>query len=98
MYTLVFGHKIEADLKESYEYYNEQISGLGIEFLLSVDATFNQIERNPFLFQKVYKNKRRANLKRFPLGVFYTIYKETIVISAVIHLMRNPKDWKSRKA
>jgi hypothetical protein len=94
---IVFGSKVEADLTESYDYYEEQLSGLGAEFLLSVEAALYQIERSPLHFQKVYGNKRKVNLKRFPFGIFYIFSKETVLILAVIHLTRDPKTWKKRR-
>ena len=96
-YSIVFGSVVESDLTETYDYYETQIEGLGSEFLLAVEATINSVKRNPLHFQKVYKNKRKANLKRFPFGVFYVLSKEYIIILAVIHLTRDPKTWKSRK-
>ena len=96
-YSIVFGSVVESDLTETYDYYETQIEGLGSEFLLAVEATINSVKRNPLHFQKVYKNKRKANLKRFPFGVFYVLSTEYIIILAVIHLTRDPKTWKSRK-
>ncbi len=97
IYRIAFGSKVEADLMESYDYYEQQLNGLGAEFLLSVEAVLYQIERSPLHFQKVYKNKRKVNLKRFPFGIFYVVSKETVLILAIIHLTRDPKTWKSRK-
>lgn len=96
-HIIIFGSEVEADLTESYDHYEKQLNGLGSEFLLSVEAALNQIERSPLHFQKIYKNKRKANLKRFPFGVFYIVTKETVLILAVIHLSRDPKTWKLRK-
>ncbi len=95
-YRIAFGSKVETDLAESYDYYEQQLDGLGSEFLLSVEATLYQIERNPLQFQKVYKTKRKANLKRFPFGIFYMVSKQTILILAVIHLTRDPQVWRFR--
>ena len=89
--------KIESDLQDSYDYYEQQLHGLGLDFLMSVEATLNHIARDPLHFQKVHKNKRKANLKRFPFGIFYIISKEYIIILAVIHLTRDPKVWRKRK-
>jgi toxin ParE1/3/4 len=96
-YRIVYGSKVESDLTETYDYYEEQLDGLGSEFLLAVEATINSVQRNPLHFQKVDRKKRKANLKRFPFGIFYLVSKEYIFILAVIHLTRDPKTWKSRK-
>lgn len=96
-YSIVFGSEVESDLIEAYDHYEQQLEGLGSEFLLAVEAAINYIQRNPLHFQKIYKNKRKANLKRFPFGVFYIVSKESILILAVIRLTRDPMIWKSRK-
>ncbi|MBS1622672.1 MAG: type II toxin-antitoxin system RelE/ParE family toxin [Bacteroidetes bacterium] len=96
-YDLIFGSKVEKDLAESFDYYEEQSVGLGADFLLAVDAALSQIQREPLIFQKIYKQKRKVNLKRFPFGVFYVVVKHQVIILAVIHLMRDPKEWKKRK-
>lgn len=96
-FTLVFNSAIESDLTDIYDYYELQLPGLGSDFLLSVDATLNYIQREPLHFQKIYRNNRKANLRRFPYGVFFLLSKETIYILTVTHLTRNPKIWKSRK-
>lgn len=85
-YTIVFDSKIEADLRKGFDLYDKQLTGLGFEFLLSVEATLYKIEREPLFFPKVYKNKRKANLKRFPYGIFYIVSKGTVFILAVIQL------------
>ena len=96
-YSIIFGSKVEDDLTETFDYYEQQLEGLGNDFLLSAEATLNLIARNPLHFQKIYQNKRKANLQRFPFGVFYILSKEYIIIIAIIHLTRNPKVWRSRK-
>ena len=90
-YTIVFDSKIEADLRKGLDLYDRQVPGLGFEFLLSVEAALFKIQREPLFFPKVYKNKRKANLKRFPFGVFYIVSRGTIFILAVITLTSDPE-------
>ena len=86
-FTIVFNSDIESDLTDAYDYYELQLPGLGSDFLLSVEATLNHIQREPLHFQKIYRNKRKANLRRFPYGVFFLLSKKTIYILAVTHLI-----------
>lgn len=95
-YTLDFLHVVEADVQDAFDWYELQLPGLGEDFLLSVDAVINGITRNPLLHAVLYKNVRKANIKRFPFGVFYAMEKNLITIIAVVHLARHPKTWKSR--
>lgn len=53
-YSIVFNQNVEADLADSYDYYEIQLPGLGSEFLLSVEAGINAISRDPLHFQKVH--------------------------------------------
>ncbi|MFN8275961.1 MAG: type II toxin-antitoxin system RelE/ParE family toxin [Chitinophagales bacterium] len=94
---LVFGVEFEADLKESYLFYEQQRAGLGDDFILAVEAALAEIYRNPMLFAQVYKNMRKVNLKRFPFGVFYVVQNNETIILAVLHLVRAPASWKKRK-
>ena len=86
----------EGDIKEAYQYYEECSEGLVSDLLLSVDAILLLIQRNPKIFQKVYKNIQRGLLQRFPHGVFYLVEKERIVVIGVTHCKRAPKTWRER--
>lgn len=94
---IIFGIRIEGDLKEAFDYYEDRTEGLRSDFILSVEAAIDAISRNPLQFQKIYSNKRKANIRRFPFGVFYTVKSDTILVLAITHLMRDPKEWKKRK-
>jgi len=86
----------EQDLTDTYLWYENQSPGLGNDFLLCVEATLNQMQRNPESFQLVHRNVRRALLRRFPYGVFYIISNESLVVLAVFHAKRNPRSWQQR--
>ncbi len=86
----------EADLLEAYRWYEDKNPGLGKEFLDCVEAAMDLIERHPQLYQIVYKNIRRALVKRFPYGVFYITEKNRIVVLAVLHAKRDPDIIKTR--
>ena len=86
----------ETDIRDAYFYYEECSIGLGADFLLSLDALFSLIKREPEIFQKVYKNIHRGLIKRFPYGIYYIIDKDSITVIAVMHCKRNPATWKKR--
>ncbi len=96
-YTLDFLPSVDTDVKDAYIWYEEQLPGLGEDFLLSTDAALNAIQRAPLHFAVVYKSVRHLKVKRFPFGVFYVISKNVITVTAIVHLSRHPKTWKSRK-
>ena len=86
----------ESDIRTAYCWYEERRSGLGEEFILSLEAGFSAIQRQPELYQPIYKKVRRQLIKRFPYGVFYIYENETIVVIDVFHVKRNPKFWQQR--
>ena len=88
-YNLIVRAKAEQHAVEAYTWYEERLAGLGNEFLLSLDACINSIERNPNLFQKKYKNIRMGMLERFPYGVYYIIDNNLIIVLAILHFSRN---------
>jgi toxin ParE1/3/4 len=86
----------EEDLDEAAAWYEKQQGGLGKEFLASVDEAFAKLQDWPDFGIPVHKELRRANLRRFPYGVFYLVEAQRIVIVGVLHGRRSPRVWKLR--
>ena len=61
----------EADLVAAQNWYDQQRDGLGAEFLEEVRVVFRRIEQTPAMHAVVYKDVRRAIVRRFPYLVFY---------------------------
>jgi plasmid stabilization system protein ParE len=70
---LVFRRGVGRDLATAYAWYQEQVHGLGEEFLAEIDAAFDAIEQFPEMFEAVHGEVRRATVSRFPYGVFYRV-------------------------
>ena len=45
---------------------------------------------------KVYREARKALIKRSPYSVYYRSRADRVVILAILHNKRNPDTWKSR--
>jgi len=84
------------ELAAALDWYDENAPGLGDDLLRAFEATVAALERNPFRFQVVHRNLRRAGLGKFPYGLFYTVSSTDIVIVACIHGSRDPRIWKTR--
>jgi hypothetical protein len=82
-YKLIVRSEAEAELEEAFVWYEQQVIGLGSQFLLAVDAAINSIQRNPLRYPVIYKDIRRALMRRFPYQVFFVINERKIVIIAV---------------
>lgn len=54
-HELIIRPEAEAELAETFNWYEARIPGLGSEFLLAVDALLNSIVRNPQQYPIVHK-------------------------------------------
>ena len=53
--------------------YERERSGLGFRFEADVNALFARLLENPFQFPDIEKGARRALVRHFPYGVFFTV-------------------------
>ena len=95
-YTLSIRKEAEADIAEAYQYYENCREGLGTEFIACIDEAISRIQNNPKQFRTVLDAVRRALVRKFTYGVYYTISENNIIVLAVVHARRNPKHWRSR--
>ena len=93
---LIIRPEAETEMTTAFDWYEERVKGLGSEFLLAVDATFQVILRSPHQYSVVYKTVRRALLRRFPHEVFFISAENRVVVITVFHTRRNPKHWQDR--
>ncbi|MEE9392305.1 MAG: type II toxin-antitoxin system RelE/ParE family toxin [Planctomycetota bacterium] len=86
-----------ADIEEAHSWYEAQRTGLGREFLIAVSALLQAIAESPRRYPVVYRDARRANLRRFPYSVFYRIVGDIVVFVACFHGRRDPRRWQQRR-
>ncbi|MGB5718766.1 MAG: type II toxin-antitoxin system RelE/ParE family toxin [Gammaproteobacteria bacterium] len=84
----------EAD--EAARWYEDQFPGLGVEFILELDAALHRIQSNPDIYQPVYDGVRRVLICRFPYAAYFLAEADTVRIVAILHQSRNPAVWQSR--
>lgn len=95
-YVLVFRPQVRDELDEAYNWYEYQQSGLGEDFLDCIDEKLNAICLLPESYPIVYRDVRRAVVKRFPYAVYYRIVSSRIIITAVFHGSKNPQGCQKR--
>jgi plasmid stabilization system protein ParE len=54
------------------------------------------MRQNPLGYQVLFREVRRALLRRFPYAVFFKNHEEVVIVIAVLHMRRDPDAWKSR--
>jgi plasmid stabilization system protein ParE len=83
----------EQDAREAIEWYEDQLAGLGTQFLDELRHTLSRISENPRLAPEVEGTVRRGLLRRFPYAVFYVPEPDEVVILAIWHTSRDPGTW-----
>ena len=80
----------EKDISDTFDWYEGSRTGLGYEFMLSLDAGFQFILRNPDIHPEKYRHIRTHLIRRFPYKIIYTLGENSISVLAVFHHKRNP--------
>jgi plasmid stabilization system protein ParE len=97
-YTFVNKPAVTFDIEDVVDYYKSINPELAIAFLDRIDEAKKYIADFPLAFQIKYKNVRTVLLEQFPYHIHYIVddSKKQIVVLAVIHAYRNPKDYSNR--
>jgi plasmid stabilization system protein ParE len=85
-----------AEFDDGADWYEDRRAGLGTEFLAEVRAVIRRISANPRMHTIVYKDVRKAVVRRFPYVVLYRVEPTEILVVAVFHTSRDPQDWMVR--
>jgi toxin ParE1/3/4 len=93
---LIITHEAEMDLAEAKAWDEAKREGLGKEFILCVEAGFDQIRRSPTVAREVFPTIRRVVVRRFPYGIFYRVDPDQIAVLAVYHGRREPRGRQKR--
>ncbi len=94
--SAVFRPEAKADLLETRDWYEHQQLGLGQTFADSVDDAVDRIVAMPQMYASVFRNVRRAKLRRFPYLIYYRVLSDRIEVIGVLHGSRDPKRWQER--
>ena len=84
------------ELIDAQDWYEGEAPGLGRRFRAVIETTIERITLNPLQFPLVFKNSRRALLRRFPYMLFFTIDGDTILVIACFQASRSPRRWQQR--
>jgi plasmid stabilization system protein ParE len=82
----------ESEYVLGFEYYEEQVVGLGVKFESEADTLLKQISENPYLFQRKFKHYREAIFRKFPYFIVFEIVDNLIVVHSFFHTSRNPNN------
>jgi toxin ParE1/3/4 len=94
-YSILLDERASQDIQEAIDYYEDQQPGLGEKFENALNKQIQVLEKNPF-FQLRYDNVHCLPVKKYPYMIHFTIDEERflVIVRAVFHTSRDPKNWK----
>jgi plasmid stabilization system protein ParE len=95
-FPVVWIPEANEDLLEARAWYENIRLQLGERFALAVAATVEAVAERPLQFPVVYRDRRRAGVRRFPYGIFFELQEHRVVVIACFHGRRDPRRWRPR--
>ena len=86
----------ELELEDAFNYYENELIGLGTKFIQSFRNATKRILNFPLAWAAVLDDIRKCNLEKFPYTIIYAIENDTIIILAISHHHRKPFYWIDR--
>ena len=86
----------EGDIEVAYDWYEHQESGLGVEFVLAIEAAYEAIAENPEIYPLRQRGYRSYLVGRFPYSIYYKCDEASVYVVAVFHGSRHPLRLQSR--
>ncbi len=96
VYSLILTQAARAELIEAQTWYEREAAGLGRRFRQAIATLMERMANNPRQFPVVFKNVRRALLRRFPYSLFFVVEDEGLMVIACFHASRRPTRWQKR--
>jgi plasmid stabilization system protein ParE len=96
-YEVRLREEADRDLAEAALWYELHGNGLGFQFLDEVLHVVATIAEHPFIYPVVWRETHRALMNRFPFGIYFRMSGGTIVVVAVMHGSRHPRNWMGRR-
>jgi len=88
----------ETELADATFWYEEQVSGLGREFLDEFESVVERVLVFPEAWKRVGGRHRRCLFRRFPFAVLYSRLGNEIIVAGVIDLRRDPRVMEDRSS
>ena len=96
-HRLVSAPRADLDVEAAFEWYENERSGLGLEFLDELRATYDRIADGPLKYQLIRSGIRRALLQRFPYAAYFAVEDDVVIVLTVLHANRDPAEWQRRR-
>ena len=96
MRRLVVRAQAELEIAAAIDWYQSQNPVAAGEFTAAVERILQVIQENPYQYQAIEGEIRRAIMLPFPYWVVYLVTEEDVAVVSCIHTSRDPKTWRER--
>lgn len=96
MKEAIFHPEARAEMRESFEFYEARLGGLGLRFLSAVEQTVERISTHPEAGAPLASEFRKRIVSGFPYNIIYRVWEDYIYLVAVAHHHRRPGYWRDR--
>ena len=94
---LVVQPEAELDIDQAYDHYKSVHQPIAARFREELLKAVALVQEHPAMFAVVHRDIRRAQVRRFPYGVFYVTRPDHIAVLGVFHAARSPETWQDRR-
>lgn len=93
-WQVTFEAAAQAEIAETFDWYEQKSYGLGGDFLRVIAAAEEQLARNPEAFPSTKERFRRILLRRFPYALHFELLGDhSVSVLACLHHRRSPARW-----
>ena len=96
MKQLSFHPDVADEIKGSYIWYENQLQGMGNQFLIELEDGYTAVVNFPETWATFQYGFKRYILNRFPFSIIYKSTDQEIFIIAIMHNSRKPFYWLNR--
>jgi len=94
----IFHPEAREEMRESVEFYEARLDGLGLRFLSAVEQTAERISAHPEAGAPVGGEFRKRIVPGFPYNIIYRVWEDYIYLVAIAHQHRRPGYWRDRSS
>ena len=86
------------EFREAVAWYEVESEGLGLRFVLEVQAVMEAISSHPLFFSKAGRKSRKARVINWPYTIYFVVIEahQEVKVTAVWHGARDPADLQKR--
>lgn len=84
------------EFRDGMLFYDDQESGLGVDFIDEINKGFKQIGKHPEAWPLIDEGVRAYQIKRFGFRIIYCVTPDEVIVLAVCHCARQPRYWIDR--